>query len=255
MLNKTSQTLVAAALTSCVALPALAANVLDENPRMAAYVSYSIGDKNPSWQDKLRYGFRMDHSIQSVLNAGIALPPIAEMDISSREVSAKINGVDLFQRKNYLLSQNEGDVAEAGSQFAGYTWLDWALIGVGVAAIGGGIYSLSNAKDDPAPQTTSTGGGGGLDLGGLTDLSPEQLQEILDSLGLGQIADPAAAAEAITNAIQTGGQQTQQTVCGIVPLPGCFTGALSGVSRRISPEYQAWLDGGTGHMGDLIPQH
>lgn len=105
--------------------------------------------------------------------------------------------------------------AEAGAT-AAYTAADWGLIALGAAGVAYAGYEVSKSSDD-AP----AGSGGGSTGGGST----------------------------------TGGSTTGGSTSGS-PLGGILLGLsdmekLGRNSSNPSREYIEWLDGGTGHMGDL----
>jgi hypothetical protein len=105
----------------------------------------------------------------------------------------------------------EGELAEG--TFMGYNAIDWATLAVGAVGIGFVASEVSNGSQDPDPRASGGTGGTG---GGLT---------------------PAPCTTGITP----------------VPCVGLRSGkAFSAFDVEAQdPEYQKWLDGGTGQMGDL----
>lgn len=112
----------------------------------------------------------------------------------------------------------------AEGTFMGYDAADWATLAVGAVGLGYVASEVTNGDDDADPGTTPPPDDGGTTLpGGL----------VIPGGGGGTLlpADPTA----ITSLAMTGPRSLD-----FLPM-----------SQNATPEYQEWMDGGTGHMGDL----
>jgi hypothetical protein len=202
----------------CVGAVAVAANSDDLAPQARAYMNYGFGGKDSSLPRNFHYGLRLDQDTRLATRIGReSMPSIMQLDFNAKSgfESARVNGVPFASRSLRL--------NEDGTETS-YSVLDWGLLAVGVVGLGFGIAEVVKTKesDDPKTTGTSTGGGttGGTPTGGTT----------------------------------TGGTPTGGTTGGLLGtgLLG-FTGASYSGDRNVDAERQAWLDGGTGHMGDLNP--
>ncbi len=203
----------------------------NDAPEAHAYASFGFGESRQQL-GQFFYGMRLDQGYASRI-AG--RPAVAQMQFNRYGFSeASVNGVPFARTVRLAQTEGgEGGSSEAGA-FSNFTFVDWTLLAVGVAAVGYGISEVVNQKDspDPAPGGTTTGG---TTTGGTTTGTP-----------LGGLL---------------GGTTTGGTTTG-TPLGGLLGGLLGGYASeaqilgdtRSTAEYQEWLDGGTGQMGDLSPR-
>ena len=105
--------------------------------------------------------------------------------------------------------------ATADGPFANYGLVDWGLLALGAVGIGYAVGEVSNAEE------TDTSGGG--DPG--TDPDPGILP--------GGGTDPGILPSILADGYRSGAHDFLPSV------------------DNMNPEHQEWLDGGTGHMGDL----
>lgn len=224
---------------ACVGL-ASAWNTEQEAPEARAYATLSFGDVARGDRESFFYGMRLDVSEQSRREGR---PAMAQLQFNRHGFSeARVNGVPFAY--TVRLAQNEGGEGGDSSPgtFSNFTFIDWTLLAVGAAAIGYGIAEVVDQEDTPDPSGGATTGGGttGTTTGGGTTGTP-----------LGGVLGGT------TTGTPTGGTTTG------TPLGGVLGGVLGGTYRsaldvpgesRSSREYQEWLDGGSGQMGDLHPR-
>ncbi len=236
----------------------------EQTPETGAYLSFGFGGGQPGAR-ALHYGLRLDHD-RYFVPEGQTVPPLMQLDFSRRGLSAmQVNGLNVL-RPAYRVNQaeegaeevvaeeegffesignwfsdlfgedeEEGEIAgespgeaapeeaeaevaeEGGGTFLGYGVVDWGLLAVGVAGIGFITSEVADGDDDPNPKLDSDGD------------------------GIPDDEEPPSG--------------TPCTITTPVPLPpGCtpFAGRQAGVAHsNTDPEYQEWLDSGTGQMGDL----
>ncbi|HVT34389.1 MAG TPA: hypothetical protein VHE37_02310 [Nevskiaceae bacterium] len=220
------------------AMLAAAAGPADSRPETRAYFSYGFGAHQlPS---NFHYGLRLD---QDSRYAAPGTPAVMQVDMSGDgTLNARLNGVNLLSR-NFSANQEEGATAAAATS---YSVADWGLIVLGAAGVGYAGYEVSKShKDDSSSSSTtgtSTGGGsttgnsttGGSTTGGL--------------LGGGVLGGGSTTGGSTTGGSTTGGSTTG----GVLGL--AEYGAQSEASYH-TRDYQEWLDGGTGQMGDLRSAH
>ncbi|MDO9451513.1 MAG: hypothetical protein Q7J29_01490 [Stagnimonas sp.] len=198
----------------------------NDAPEAHAYASFGFGESRQQ-TGQFFYGMRLDQGYASRI-AG--RPAVAQVQFNRYGFSeASVNGVPFA--RTVRLAQTEGGEGggSEGGTFSNFTFVDWTLLAVGVAAVGYGISEVINQKDSPDPAT------GGTTTGGTTTGTP-----------LGGLL---------------GGTTTGGTTTG-TPLGGLLGGLLGGYASeaqmlgdtRSTAEYQEWLDGGTGQMGDLSPR-
>ncbi|MDP3857911.1 MAG: hypothetical protein Q8Q73_09140 [Stagnimonas sp.] len=218
-MRKTVQTV--ALLTACAGV-AFAAAPREQAPEARAYLSFHYGQSG-SLPNQFFYGLRLDHDRRSELAlAGAA--PMAELAFDRQGFSsAKLNGLPFTRRVS--LAQDE-EMAGEGGMFSSFGAVDWTLLAVGAVGIGLAIQQVASGDNTPDSATTgsSTGGGTtGTTTGGGTTGTP------------------------------TGGTTTGTTTG--TPLGGVlggFMGRMGGSDDvRAAAEYQEWLDGGSGQMGDI----
>lgn len=199
---------------------------------MAAGVDTSFGEARLFWRTSFseqlnqstdsRFGATLDYD-RRYSSQTLPGQPAAQVNFDRHGfVSAAMNGLPFARR--VTLQQAEGE-APAGST---YTAVDYTLLAIGAVGIGFGISEVVNQKDTPdrasstpaAPPGSPPASPGGLPLplplpSGFPSGSPLPLP---------------------------------------LPLPGLAGGSASyGFEERsVTPEYQSWLDQGTGGMGDLV---
>jgi hypothetical protein len=250
------------------------------SPESRAYFSFSFGGHKVAPRE-LHYGLRIDHDAH-FLGAGVA-PPLMQFDFTRRGLSdATLNGLTVVKRK-YRLQQSEpapieegapmdDDAGDAGAEGAGEGGFFSNMWG-GVTGFFGGLFGGGDEEDvaeetaaaEEAPAEGAADGWfanydvadwglfavglAGVGLVASEVLGGDESLDLKDSDGDGISDDddptPNPPGEPCTITIP-------------VPFPpGCdpnaFTGRQSGIgSSRADPAYQAWLDGGTGQMGDLL---
>jgi hypothetical protein len=276
----------AAAGLGLVLTVAGAASPDQPTPEARAYFAFSFGGEHAAPRD-FHYGLRLDHDARFTDGR---VPPLMQLDFTRRGFSAaRINGMNVV-RQEYRLRQAEEPAEEAAveempaeepaeepveevpeepsadsaqapaegaegaaaqepgffakvggffgglfgggdeaveeaaleempaggevadGRFLGFNAVDWGLLVVGVVGLGAATSEVADGEESPGP---GGGGDGGADGG----------------------AD--------------GGGDGGGDIC---PIPDtCIPYAPKGryADDRVAPEYQEWLDGGTGHMGDL----
>ena len=188
--------------------------------RASAYVGMEFGGATTTNRDvPLRYGFRFDqarsHRWQADTFGGT---PFAMANFTAKGLEQiSFNGVPMVRRAAIPGNRANGDDTE-------YQWTDWALIAVAAAGFGYLIYEISEGDDDDEPEPAEDTGGGllGGDGGGL--------------LGGGDDGDDGDGGGLLGGLL--GGEYRGG-------------GYVRGLGERVDPEYQRWLDGGSGQMGDL----
>lgn len=199
-------------------------NDISTQPQANAYVSMAFGHNRQaaSAMAPLHYGLRMAYDQRLRSSDGSSLPALAQWDFDSRgNRIAMVGGIPFMahikppmrQADDQAEGQTNGQ-APQGVGPEGLNFFDLTLLVGGIAGIGYLIYEVADNKDSPAPATTTGGTTGGL-LGGTTG-------------GL------------------LGGTTTGGLLGGV--LGYTRTGELP-ADRDLAR--QAWLDGGSGHMGDL----
>ncbi|MBI2382701.1 MAG: hypothetical protein HYV18_01325 [Gammaproteobacteria bacterium] len=240
------KTLFAAGLSLFVGAAAAAAQD-EQAPEARAYLSFSFGGA-PSQDRSLHYGLRMDHSRQAEQSD---LPAVFQYDLSQRGSSVRLNGVELF-RKSYRLGQSEEEVP-AGEEGApleeeGGSWFGGVVDGVSnfFANLFGGDSEEEAAAEEGAD---AQAGGEGLFA------NYETIDYVMlgaAAIGLGYLAaESLSGDDSATPASDDDGNPppcTPQPICEILPYRETRIGTVAGLT---APEYQEWLDGGTGQMGDL----
>ncbi|MGH8482326.1 MAG: hypothetical protein ACRES8_07690 [Nevskiaceae bacterium] len=275
--------ILATAALGLVLTVAGAATPDEASPEARAYLGFSFGGERAAPRD-FHYGLRLDHDSRYT-DGRIA--PLVQFDFTRRGFNAaRINGVSVV-RQEFRLRQNEqpegapaeeapveevpaeepaaetadaaaeggeaaasgepgffaktwagikglfgggeegaaDDVAEEASageaadgMFTSYGVVDWGLLVVGAVGVGLAAGEVSNGEESPNPTGGADGGGdGGADGGG------------------------------------DGGDGGDGGV-DICPIPDTcipYAPASRYGHDRVDPEYQEWLDGGTGQMGDL----
>ena len=266
--------ILAAATFGLVLGVAGASNPADQTPEARAYLGFSFGGERAVPRD-FHYGLRLDHDSRFVERQ---LPPLMQFDFTRAGLNAaRVNGMSVVKQQ-YRVHQAEepaaeqpaeqpaevpaegaeaapaeepgffsktwsgitgffggGDEEEAPAEetaeaepseeaapageevtegmFLGYNVVDWGLLAAGAVGLGFAVSEVSNSDDSGDPGTASP---------------PDP----------GITPDPGDQIPTILPANLTYGDRR-----------GAFD--FLPVERNMSPEYQTWLDGGTGHMGDL----
>lgn len=234
---------------------AYAASAEQISPEARAYLGFSFGGQQLAARD-FHYGLRVDHDSRFV---DAAQPPMIRLDFNRRGLNdLQVNGLSAV-RQSYRLRQSEEEViadefsdepgffegignwfgglfgggddaeetAEAAEEelpaeeyptegaFLGYNAVDWGLVAVGAVGLGLAATAVVDADDTSASGSTggSTNGGGN---------------------------PPAACVVVVPVPLPP----------GCTP-PGFASRQHAGTGLVRDPEWQQWLDGGTGQMGDL----
>lgn len=198
------------------AMLAIAANPEPYSPETRAYVGLAFGGAARTLPKSFHYGLRMDYD-RRYLEAPRA--PMMAVDFDRGGLaSTSINGMNLVQR--LVLNQDEGgSAAEETGPHTEYSIVDWGLVLVGVAGIGFVASQVNSAEDSPEPKAAET---------------PPPSGGILASVV------PTGGALPIGVLLLTGAPET-----------GINQSFLPTYRDRLDPDYQKWLDGGSGQMGDL----
>ena len=197
---------------------------------MAAGVDTSLGEARLYWRTSfgerlsqpvdMQFGALLDYD-RSYTRHELPLQPAAQVQFDRHGfVNASLNGLP-FARRVTSLQQTDG----SGDKV--YTVVDYSLLAIGAIGIGAGIAAVVDQKDTPSTARPSTPPGqppaqppAGPSLPGAPAGSPS-----LPSAPAGSPSFPSA------------------------PLSGAY---VSFEERTVTPEYQQWLDAGTGGMGDLV---
>lgn len=243
--------LTVAAAACLVAVPTVAVVASEREPQVAAYLTLDFGKRESL--NNFHYGLRID---QDSYNArwGLA-PPLLVMDMSRNGFDAYLNGLSL-QGVRYQLNQAEAAGGVAGLGVAG------TIAAVTVAAVTVGVVA-NEASDD------SSSGGGGQTTGGTTTGGTTTGGTTTGGTTTGGTTTGGTTTGGSTTGGETGGTTAGGetggttagggTTTGGTPTGGGITGGLFGLrsydttapDRVNDLERQRWLDGGTGHMGDL----
>lgn len=252
----------AAAAMFATAMPAAAADINDKQPEFKAYIDLKFdGRGNDARQ--MNYGLRMDHD-RRFLEA--PRPAIAQLDFrAGREAGLQkfaLNGAPLVERKAEL--NQDGELQ--------YGTMDWALIAAAVVGVGWIAYETFDNGESPSPPKPTTPGPETVNattpisdlLGILNNIPSEQLQELIQNgllpaiqlvestvVGVPLVGDLVAV---LDDAVI---QQLGQFIPGFGSYGNKYGDDPRGRAEieRNTPAYQAWLDGGNGHMGDLLATH
>lgn len=229
-MKKLAQTSTATALLLSGATTAMAAGIDSGIGAAQLYLRMGFDESAAQHSSQMQYGFALDYDRR---NANLPGVPAAQVNFDRKGfLNAWMNGAPFARR--VTLQQAEGEAA-AGST---YTAVDYGLLAIGALGVGYGISEVVNQKDtpdgsaspSPGPGATPTPSpGGGLPL-------PLPLPIPIPSGGL-----PIP--------IPSGGLPLPIPLPAGAQLP--FMGA-SAQEREVTPEYQQWLDAGTGGMGDLV---
>lgn len=222
----TTAALAAALLGVAYAATAGSGNPDGRMPDASAYVSLGFGGA-PQVQAPLAYGFQFGDTSQSSVRQQIESrfggdrewrAPLLRVDFSRGGWrTAKLDGVPMFKQKLGLQQDGGG-----GGWFSDWSALDWGLLVVGTAGVGVLAAQALGGKNSPENSTATTTGSttGGSTTGSTTG--------------------------------STGGTTGGGLLGGLL---GGRTGGLTSIDNSTEQlrdvEYQRYLDGGTGHMGDI----
>ena len=193
---------------------------------LAGGVGEGVGEARVYWQMgfsetrqaelPMHYGFSLDYDRRYA--HGLPGVPAALVNFDRKGfVNAWMNGVPFAQRMT--LQQAEGEAA-AGST---YTAVDYTLMALGALGVGYGISEVVDQKDTADRTTTAAPSPGA---------SPSPSSPVPAPV---PAPAPAPAPAALPS-----------------PVPAPFAAQMFLDERRVTPEYQRWLDEGTGGMGDLV---
>ena len=258
------KTFVAAGLGLFLSMAAVAAPD-EQTPESRAYLSFSFGGDKPGLR-ALRYGLRLDHD-RFFTTGDQPLPALMQLDFSRRGLSAiEVNGLNVL-RPAYRRSQNEDEAEAAPAEEAEETVAEEEGFFESIGSWFGGLFGddedqATDVAADEAPADEAVAEEEE-EVGDGPFMTYEAVDWGLLAVGIASIgfvatevfegdddSDPKAAAP------PTGGCPTGQRPNPLFPVgPACiplFAGSLSSTSYSVQdPEYQKWLDSGTGQMGDL----
>ncbi len=251
-----------ALLSASICTPALAG---ERDPQLGTYLVWNFGAARDLPGDSFQYGMRLDYDSQvAALNRA---PPLLVLNFGNN------SGADAFLNGSSLraLSLQMNQAGGAGI-LGGSAALTTAAVIVGVAATAV-VVSSTDDNDSSSGGTTggdtggSTGGGTGGTTGGTTGgggTGGTGGGTGGTGGGTGGTGGGTGGTGGGTGGTGggTGGTGGGTGGTGGVPLGGLLGSSLSdargtslsfGLSepRGVDPEYQQWLDGGTGQMGDL----
>lgn len=207
---------------------------------MAAGIDSSFGEARLYWRATfgerahqplgMQYGATLDYD-RRYLESDLPQNVAAHVSFDQKGFAgAAINGVPFARR--VTLQQDEGS-SEAGSS---YTVIDYSLLAIGAAAIGFAIYEVADGKNTPDAATPGTPPG-----------TPPAQPPSGPSLPGGTPSLPGGTPSL------PGGTPSLPGGLPATPMSGGTAGAFSSFAERVvTPEYQEWLDAGTGGMGDLV---
>lgn len=228
----------------CVAV--LPAGARDNDPQLGSYLIWKFGAQDgPHSGDRFHYGLRLDYDAYTAQTRG--LPPLLRINVAGS------GGVD-----TYLNGSNLRGMALSLGQVEGPS-LGTILTAAGAAAVGVGTVVLVTQEATKNDPPASTGGSGSSSSGGSSSGS--------GSSGSGSSGGSSSGSGSSGSGSSSGGSTSGSGSSGSGSSSGSGTGLpLGGTGyngrptapeldhsemRGISPEYQQWLDGGSGQMGDL----
>ena len=196
-------------------------------PEAGVYVSYSFGGPTPKALP-MHYGLMMKYDGNPLAFSSLRnLPPLLTVDFDyAGSGLAMISGIPFVYHIARLDQYRTPGDSDEQTRPGGFNVVDWGLLGLGVAGIGYGISQVAQGKDSPEAQRNATQNSGGL-LGGL-------------AAGGATASQLAPAYDAQTELLLLNGSET--LVFGEDSM------------ERPDQSYTYWLNGGTGHMGDLNPR-
>lgn len=225
-----------------------------QTPEGTAYFSFGFGGDKPGVR-AVHYGFRLDHD-RYFVPTDQHLPALMQLDFSRRGLSAiEVNGLNVL-RPAYRMRQSE-EVSEGAAVEEEGGFFD------GIADFFTGLFGddeeESEVVDNDGDEAVAADDGYPAAEGAF--ISYNLVDWGLLAVGLAGIGFAA------TEVVEAGDDADPQaappppppsTPCPVPPLPappGCtpFAGGQPGVTHiNVDPEYQEWLDSGTGQMGDLL---
>lgn len=260
---------------------ASAADRAELAPETRAYLGFSFGGAK-AVPRALHYGLRIDQDARFVEGE---VAPLVKFDFTPRGLSdAQVNGLSVI-KPSYRLRQSEEPAAEeAGGEapaeeaaaeggffsntWGGVTGFFGSLFGGDDEEVAEEVPAEATADASEAPAEEAAADGAFMNY----DVIDWGLLAV-GVAGIGLAASEVAGGDESLDLKDSDGDGISDNddpsnpgvACTIDPIPvidpdgtpnGCdpnlFTGRLGGpASLNIDPEYQAWLDGGTGQMGDL----
>ena len=210
---------------------------------MAAGVDASFGEARLYWRTSFgeqqaapataQFGMSLDYDRRYLTPGQLPPQPAAQVNFDRQGLtSASLNGIP-FARRAVALQQTEGEGAAAGVT---YTAIDYGLLALGAVGIGYTISEVVNQKDTSDAATPATPPG-----------TPPAQPPAGPSLPM-PAGTPALPMPAGTPALPMPAGTPALPVPG-APLAGSYHLLQE---REVTPEYQRWLDEGTGGMGDLL---
>lgn len=190
----------------------------------------------------VQYGFAVDYDHRLTPHA--IATPAATINFDGKGLtSATLNGMPFAHR----VTLQEGEGGETH-----FTAVDWTLVAVGATGLGLAATELFHGKSSPDPKTATATPSPTpspsptslpLPLPLPTSLPPNPLP-LPTSLPPNPLPLPTSLPP-----------NPLPLPTSLPPNPlGLFTSnGYSLEERAVTPEYQAWLDAGTGQMGDLLP--
>ncbi|MES2883887.1 MAG: hypothetical protein V4709_03730 [Pseudomonadota bacterium] len=205
---------------------------------MAAGVDSSFGEARLYWRtsfgesqsqpSEMKFGMTLDYD-RRFENHSLPLQPAAQVQFDRAGfVNASLNGMPFARRVS--LQQAEGETAGGTS----YTVVDYSLLAIGAVGIGFGISEVVNQKDTPDAPSAGPGTPPGMPPAGPSSPSVPGVPGLPGLPGLPPGAPSLPGLPALPG------------------LPGLAGAYQSFEERAVTPEYQQWLDDGTGGMGDLV---
>ena len=269
--------ILAAATFGLVLSVAGASNPDEQTPEARAYLGFSFGGQSTMPRD-FHYGLRLDHDSRFVEGR---VPPLMQFDFTHRGFSdARVNGLSVIKQE-YRLRQAEEPAAEEPTEQPAEQPAEGSAEGVeevdaGAPAEDPGFFSrtwsgvtgffggLFGGGEEPADDTAGTEApveevAAGEEVTEGTFLNFNVVDWGL--LAVGAVGLGFAAGE-VSNAQDSDDPQAPPPPPPPDPItpPPPITPPVSGymgLNPQISGEVRErleWLDGGTGHMGDLQPQ-
>lgn len=233
-----------------------------------AYLNLSFGGEKLAPRG-LHYGLRFD---QDRRFAPEQAAPLMQFDFTSRGMNdMRVNGLSVLKAQ-YRLRQAEEEAAEEGMEGGGEEQGFFEGMWSGVTGFFGGLFG---GDEDEVEETADAE-----DVEGAEE-APEEIAEgtfmgynaidwgllAVGAVGLGYVVSEVSNGDDDPDLVDSDGdgipdnEDPPEPPCdGLVdPITGTciptapFGGRLGGGAGtgKVDPAYQEWLDGGTGHMGDL----
>ncbi len=209
-----------------------------DQPQARAYLSYNFGGDNRrrGLAAPLHYGLRLDYDSRLRQGSSVVTTPLLQLDHDNRgESMAFANGVP-FAARNLRLNEDAGSGASTGSS-SGWSYFDWGLLAVGIGGTGYLIYDATKGHNSPDAKPTSGSTTG--TTTGVVNTVTGVVTGVVNTV-TGVVNTVTGVVTGVVNAVT--GYAGPRTVEGVLPFDPV---------DRTDPQYQKWLDGGTGQMGDL----